>query len=258
MKFRFGLSEISPVNDNRHLKQDVDLEAPSKRRAFTFVMTFLPQTIFLAVLITLSSPCLAIGWFGDNLNGRPCSGNTQGFGPFDYTDPNNKGALYQVEHGHFPKYVEYLVHGKSDTLGGDLNYTLLAFPNHHRALYSVIRYALNYKTNTLKISPECYLQRALAFKPDDGVVHMLFGIYLHRKHKYKMALDQYLAAEKLEPKSAELHYNLGLLYFDLKEYNEAAAQARQAYAKGYPLPGLKRKLDRVGAWPKNQDQAKSQ
>ena len=72
-----------------------------------------------------------------------------------------------------------------------------------------------------------------------------------------MALEQYSAAEKLAPHSAELHYNFGLLYFDLKNYKEAVAQARQAYAKGFPLPGLKRKLQNIGAWQKNQEQNES-
>ena len=222
-------------------------------------MTLRLRIMLLAAQMALSPPCFAFGWFGNDLNGHPCAGSEQGYGPFDYTNPTDRGKpLHLVEMAHFTPPIENLMHGRSGKLGGELNYTLMAFPNHHRALYSVIRYALNYKKNTLQNSPECYLQRAIKFKPDDAVVHMLYGIYLHKKHKYKMAMEQYLLAEKLEPHSPELHYNLGLLYFDLKNYPEAVAQARRAYAKGYPLPGLKEKLKSVGVWQKKQEQNKSQ
>lgn len=209
------------------------------------------RILLFTILASLSSPCLAIGWFGNDLSGHPCVGGGQGIGPLDYTsssDRHNGPTFSQVEGAHFTPSVENLIEGHRGTLAGDLDYTLRAIPNHHRALYSVIRYGLEYKKNTLKTPPECYLQRAIAFKPDDAVVHMLFGIYLQRKNKYSLALEQYQRAEKLAPDFPELHYNLGLLYFELKKYEMALGQARQAYSKGYPLPGLKNKLKKLGVW----------
>lgn len=248
----------SLANIDSHLLHDVGLDAPKKRSAPTSAMTTGLNIAFLVFLMAVSSPCFAFGWFGDDLNGRPCTGHPQGYGPFDYTNPANKKFIHVVEIAHFLPYIEKLQHGRSGTLGAELNYTLLAVPNHHRALYSVIRYELNYKKNTLLTPPECYLQRALAFKPDDAVVHMLYGLYLHRKDRYTLALEQYQAAEKLDPTSAELHYNLGLLYCELKEYQKALAQAHLAYAKDYPLSGLRKKLQKAGVWQNKSKQANKQ
>jgi tetratricopeptide (TPR) repeat protein len=46
--------------------------------------------------------------------------------------------------------------------------------------------------------------------------------------------------------SAELQYFLGLISFDSKEYPKAVEYARKAYALGYPLPGLRNKLQAAG------------
>ena len=54
--------------------------------------------------------------------------------------------------------------------------------------------------------------------------------------------EQYEQAIALMPNSPEPHYNLGLLYVDLGDLTKAAEQADRAYALGYPLDGLKRKL----------------
>ncbi|HEY7640182.1 MAG TPA: hypothetical protein VH814_10690 [Steroidobacteraceae bacterium] len=46
--------------------------------------------------------------------------------------------------------------------------------------------------------------------------------------------------------SSTLHYFLGLNYLDLRDYEQAQAQARLAYSLGYPLPGLRQKLAAAG------------
>jgi len=46
--------------------------------------------------------------------------------------------------------------------------------------------------------------------------------------------------------SAQIHYFLGLVLVDLKEYSAASDQARRAYELGYPLPGLRDRLARAG------------
>jgi len=38
------------------------------------------------------------------------------------------------------------------------------------------------------------------------------------------------------------------LYADLKNYPLAREEARQAYKLGYPLPGLRNKLEKLGEW----------
>src|ERR1700682_1722293 len=41
---------------------------------------------------------------------------------------------------------------------------------------------------------------------------------------------------------------LGLAYFDLRDYDNALDRARSAYRLGFPLPGLRNKLQEVGKW----------
>lgn len=53
--------------------------------------------------------------------------------------------------------------------------------------------------------------------------------------------------EATKGKSAELHYFLGLAYVDAGDAASARKHADQAYRLGYPLPGLKNKLDRLEA-----------
>ena len=43
-----------------------------------------------------------------------------------------------------------------------------------------------------------------------------------------------------------MQYNLGLLNFELKNYDKAKDYARKAYAQRYPLPGCATSLKKAG------------
>ncbi len=60
--------------------------------------------------------------------------------------------------------------------------------------------------------------------------------------------EQVSKAEELAKDNPQLHYNVGLLYFELKEYDKSMANAKIAYEQGFNLPGLKDKLTRAGKW----------
>lgn len=192
-------------------------------------------------------------WVGTEINGSSCRGKRQAYGPYDYTRPDHRGAsLRLVEGAHFMPRVNQLVEDRADsTVINDIDYTLRAFPNHHGALYAVTRYWFMPDSNKrvpnkrLETPPECYFQRAINFKPDDGTAIMLYGLYLHRLHRHDDALEQYKRAETLH-ESAQLSYNMGLLYFDMKKYEDSMVYAKKAYAQGYPLPGLSNKLKNKG------------
>jgi hypothetical protein len=184
-----------------------------------------------------------------------CGSLLNAFGPFDYTNPAHvRDHLAIVEQFHFDRGVDSLKgHAQSgrDMLGGDLAYTLRAFPNHHRALDAMGRYQLQSKQTPApgaRMSAECYFERAMVFAPHDGVVHMVYGIYLARQGDLDAALERYLEALQMTPDSTELHYNLGLLYADMKRYDDARDQAWLAYGSGFPLLGLRNKLLRAGEW----------
>ncbi len=180
-----------------------------------------------------------------------CGSLENGFGPYDYTNPEHVTKwLWWVEPFHFTPEVEALISGHTGYIEADLDYTLRAFPNHHRALFAVLKLQLRdgYRRVGGYRTVECYFDRAMRFAPDDGVVRMLYGIYLHRKGKYQEALTRYKEAERFVPGDTELSYNLGLLMCDLNRCSEAIPYAQKAYSAGYPLPGLKQRLIDAKLW----------
>lgn len=189
-------------------------------------------------------------WTGETLDGRACRGGDPGnFGPYDYRI--DKDRLPVVERAHFTPEVEQLIRGRSTTNAiGDINYTLVRFPNHHRALYSAVRFSLGDAGDgdRERYPAECYLQRAVSFKPNDPVPHMLYGLYLHRLGHLEQSLEKYQRAESLAPDDANLHYNMGLVYFDSGNYDESLRYAKQAYSRGMELPALQRRLQEIGRW----------
>lgn len=178
-----------------------------------------------------------------------------GYGPYDYTDRVHfRERLPIVEAFHFTQSVEALGKGPAGApAGGDLSYTLMAFPNHHRALYAMIR--LSAKENNLKPygsahTIDCWLDRAVRWRPEDGMTRMIVGNYFSspKVKRYKEAIPHYEIAEKLLKNNPNLLYNIGLLYFNLKDYDKARDYAKKAYAGGFGLPGLRDMLVRAGKW----------
>ena len=209
------------------------------------------RTIFLLVIAIcpLSAVADPAPWIGISFTGITCEGGSAGnFGPYDYMIDKEK--LPVVERRHFTPQVEQLVKGES-TLDPmrDVNYTLVRFPNHHRALYSAVRFSLGEAPSSKgDYFAECYLQRAINFSPSDPVPQMLFGLYLHRLGKLDQSLKHYRVAEKLAPNDANLLYNIGLVLFDSGKFSEAYEYAKRAYDSGMDFPALKRKLQKAGYW----------
>lgn len=181
-----------------------------------------------------------------------CGELANAFGPFDYMDRfSHQKDLNIVETYHFTSNVEDLISGQSGSLGGDLNYTLRAWPNHHRALASLVKYSIREKSTHirgLKWPIECYFDRAIRMNKEDAQVRSIYSAFLSHRGRNKEALAQLEVAADLEPDNATVLYNLGLLYFKQKNYEKAGHYAEKAYALNYPLPGLRNKLIQVGKW----------
>jgi len=178
-----------------------------------------------------------------------CGSIKNAYGPFDYRSGGI--GLKEVEGNHLTPEVINLVRGKTGYIGSDLDYILRAFPNHHVALMAMVR--LGEKEKTVKpiganYVVECYLKRALLFRSDDGVVRTIYASYLYKAGKKTEALNQLNEAVKLGEDNPNTNYNIGLIYFDLKDYENALSFAQRAYGSGFPLPGLRDKLKRVGKW----------
>ncbi len=178
-----------------------------------------------------------------------CGSLENAYGPFDFR--SDKKQLSVVEHFHFKPQVENLVKGTTGSIGADLDYTLRAYPNHPRALMAMVRLGDKLKTEKpvgASHSVECYLQRAARFRSDDGMVSMIYATYLAKKGRGSDALKYLNQAVESGEGSANLFYNSGLIYFDLKDYEKSLAYAQRAYLIGYPLPGLRDKLKKIGKW----------
>lgn len=173
------------------------------------------------------------------------------YGPFDYRNPENAEKIRKVTDFHFNSDVENLRRGLSSKVGADLNYTLRAVPNHHRALMSMTRLGLRDKKSTpvgAGYSVQCFLMRAEAFRPDDAMVKVIFGHYLLKQGQRAQAISKLDEAYAANSSSVNVSYNLGLAYVDAGEYEKALINAHKAYLGGFPLPGLRDKLKRVGHW----------
>lgn len=176
-------------------------------------------------------------------------GNT--FGPFDYrTERGEKLGL--VEGAHFLPYIEALVRGKTNlTPGPDIDYTLRAFPNNHRALLAMMR--LGEKENTPKpqgsrYTVECWFERAVQFRPDDTTVRMIYATYLSKNKRVPDAIAHLEYATTIAKDNSFTHYNIGLIYFDMKIYDKALTQAHTALALGFVRTELRDQLEKVGKW----------
>ncbi len=170
-------------------------------------------------------------------------------GPYDYRVGHYR--MKQVEGNHLSPDVVNLVKGQTGTIGADLDFVLRYFPNHHVALFSMVRLGEKEKRSRplgATYVVECYFKRALMFRDDDAVVRTIYASYLYKAGKKAEALNQLNKAVQLGEDSPNINYNIGLIYFDLHEYDKALSFAHRAYGSGFPLPGLRDKLKRAGKW----------
>lgn len=178
-----------------------------------------------------------------------CGDLANAYGPYDYRTQRDK--LFIVEGAHFTEDVESLRRARTGYLGGDIDYTLRASPNHARALIAMAN--LGRKLNTdrpqgANYTIPCYFDRAIRFAGDDPMVRLVYGTYLSRVGKPQEAVQELEVALKLDAGNANIHYNLGLIYLDLKDYPKAREHAQRAYALGFALPGLRKRLEEAGQW----------
>lgn len=234
------------------------------KKQHEFEFRKLLATFFLLYISTqaYSVPIGHAPWVGETLSGVACRGDAENFGPYDYMLRQQlPSELHIVESYHFKPDVEQLIVGPGKTenyIPANLDYTLRAWPNHHRALNSISRYRINNlkKRSSGRYPPaECYLQRAINFSPRDPTAHMLYAIFLQRTNQNDAALEEYRIAEELDPVSVQVKYNLGLLLVELGKYDEALRYAQDVYTSEFPLPGLKQKLKRAGRWQEPTDSA---
>ena len=172
------------------------------------------------------------------------------YGPYDFrTQP---GTVQIVLGAHFTPVVESLIRGMTGSRpGGDIDYTLRALPNYHRALIAMMRLGEKEKTSQPTGSHytiECWFGRAIQFRPDDAIVRMIYSTYLNSKGRVPDANTQLEVATVHAKDNPFTHYNIGLHYFDLKNYDKALAEAHKAMELGFTQIELREQLRSVGKW----------
>ena len=204
---------------------------------------------FIIIFFLMPYQLLAENYCGDiNLGGHR-------YGPYDYSNPDHRRKyLPVVEGAHFRKETQQIIADDVYTLrgiGADLAYTLRSFPNHFLALSAMSKLSLRVnraKPRGSSHSVLCFFERATRFKPDDAMVRSIFGGHLLKIGEFDLAFEHLTAAAELDPNNPTFNYNLGLLYFDKKNYVQAKKYANKAYSQGFPLPGLMNKLKSIGKW----------
>ena len=195
--------------------------------------------------------------------GAGCGSLKNAFGPYDYrrdryvpegTYHSHAMLLKTVEDVHFTIETQMLrrrANSPGMSPGGDLDYTLRAFPNHHHALITLIALGELEKTGKpagSRYSIDCWFQRAVAWRPDDNIARMIYAQYLAKAGQLPAAEQQLNIASSQAGDSAFTLNNLGLIYFDIKKYDQALAQAHKAYALGFTNMNLRDRLKSVGKW----------
>jgi hypothetical protein len=212
-----------------------------------------------ALLLGLAQPASA------QVRPAQCGSLKNAYGPFDYRGQSNplsptdsmpivqKRAL--VEDWHFTTRVENLTGGQSAQggigIGIDIDYTLRAFPNNYRALLAAMKYGEKLKSPRppgLQYEVECYFERALRFQANDNLVRMIYAKFLANNKRTQDALSQLSTVLESTDDNAFTHQNVGLIYFDLGEYDLALEQAHIAIELGLEKPTLKQRLQEVGKW----------
>jgi hypothetical protein len=102
-----------------------------------------------------------------------CGTLRNSYGPYDYRTASAR-QIQLVEDYHFTLSVEELKHGKSGlTVGGDLDFTLRAIPNHHRALVAMMGLGFKVRKDPPPARSIMILLDRAVLNPDDGAVHDL-------------------------------------------------------------------------------------
>lgn len=93
------------------------------------------------------------------------------------------------------------------------------------------------------------LNASIRAQPDRPQPYLLLAFAERKQGRLDLAKQILEKATAMVGDSAELQYNLGLINLELGNVDEAVENAKRAYAKDYPLPGLQKKLKKIGRWP---------
>ena len=171
------------------------------------------------------------------------------YGPYDYR--TQRGSLAIVEKHHFTPIVEAGAGSVTGDMMLDIGYTLKSSPNHHRALLTLVNLGAKTKSlqpGALEYSIECWFDRALRYRPDDNIVRMIFAQYLVQIGRAPDAKQQLTFATSAAGDNPLTHHNIGLVYFEMGDFDMALVQAHEARKLGFERSRLESLLVQKGKW----------
>lgn len=161
--------------------------------------------------------------------------------------PDGARALANLEQFHIAPGLERLKGRNYQGAFEDFTFILASFPNHPQAL-ALVSDVCDVQWKDPRCDSEAWFRRAVEINPNIAQTQVLYGLHQQRRGRVTEAIQAYQRALELNPASSNAHYNLGLAYFDQKRFDLANQHAQASYALGFPLPGLKDKLNRAGQW----------
>jgi len=184
---------------------------------------------------------LAIACFG--FNSAPTSAQPTNN---DYYKGAGTELLYNVEKYHLGPANDKLRSRQYESGQNEIAFMLRYFPNHPQALMLLTELCEQWKSP--RCNPQEAFESAIAVNPNAAGTFIVQGIYLYRVKQFPAAIASLEKALTMAPDSVNAHYNLGLAYFETKQYDLSNEHAQRAYQLGAPLPGLRDKLTKVGRW----------
>jgi tetratricopeptide (TPR) repeat protein len=228
-----------------------------------YVMTTIPLRLRSLLRVTAVLALAAVAsTSAAQVSASICGDLGNAYGPFDFRASHFRPAagdnephavkLRLVESAHFTPPVAAGIRGATTALpGGDLDYTLRVFPNHHKALATVIRIWERDRMPTprgFSRPAECYFERAIRFQANDATARMLYASFLIKDGRTNDASRQLESAALEATDNPLTHHNIGLLYADAKLYEAALRHAHQALALGMQRDELRQRLQAAGFW----------
>jgi tetratricopeptide (TPR) repeat protein len=126
----------------------------------------------------------------------------------------------------------------------NLEFILNYYPNHPRAL-ALLSEVCDVRATC---DMDAWFDKAIQRNPNAPKTYLIYAVHLQRRHHLPEAIDNYKKAISLDPMEPYAHYDLGLAYFDAKQFVLANREAQIAASLGVALPGLRNKLERSGQW----------
>jgi Tfp pilus assembly protein PilF len=144
--------------------------------------------------------------------------------------PENKGLLEDVDYHHTQNIKKAIIEKNFGMAKGDLDYTLVTFPNHPDALQSLWFYSKVTKSPAFAIP---YFEKAISMFPQYAMTHIIYGAFLTDFGRLKEAERELKKAVEIDPNLAIAHAWLAKTYDKAGDVKLAKMSAKKAVELGY-------------------------